>query len=116
MVIVPPVVVIVPPAVELPAAPAPQAVIPTFAPFVVAPVLLQSRIAPLQVSFAKPPEMELVLVRAPAPVPETVAVPTTVVVAAPEVVPAPVMVPAPVAAPSVAPYVAPVRPVKPFRN
>jgi hypothetical protein len=98
IVITPPPVVIVP---DVPvAAVGAASVIPQFAPFVVAPLLLQTPTPMLVVAPETVAPMQMVMVQAPA---EAVAVP--------------VAAPAPVAAlPAMAPAAAPARPAKPFRN
>ena len=111
-VVLPPVVVIPPvpigpvplPAVDTPVATS-DTVLPQFAPFVVAPVLLRPPAPLLVVTPAAAPPMQLVLVQPPvaavAPLP------------VPEAAPAEA---APVAAPAAAPSVAPPRPARPYRN
>jgi filamentous hemagglutinin family protein len=99
-VVVMPPVVQPPPVAQLPDLPAPVTlqVVPQFAPFVVAPVLLQTPGTLLEVTLAPPENIALVERRQAVPV----AMPVV-----PEAAPAPV---------PAAPYVAPVRPAKPFRN
>jgi filamentous hemagglutinin family protein len=97
-VVVPPAVPVPVPLAEIPVA-APENVMPQFAPFVVAPLLLQPPMPLLVFSPGTPAPMELVVAKVPvAPV------------AAPQEAPAAIPVPAPV------PYVAPARPARPYRN
>jgi filamentous hemagglutinin family protein len=106
--VVPPPVAVVPPLV-VPVAETGipvDTVMPQFAPFVVSPLLLQPPMPVLAFSPGVPAPMEIVLVQAPAPAPVPAA-------AAPQPAPA---AQAPPAAPVVAPYVAPVRPARPYRN
>lgn len=101
--IVPPPVVLVPEA-ETPGDAA-EAVMPQFAPFVVAPVLLGIPPPSLVVAPATTAPMELVLVEAPVVAPAP---------AAPVAAPAPAAAPAAQAAPAPAPQ--PALPAKPYRN
>ncbi|MEJ8835555.1 two-partner secretion domain-containing protein [Ramlibacter sp. AN1133] len=96
------------PEVEVPIATS-DTVLPQFAPFIVAPLLLRPPSPLLVVSPVAPPPMQLVLVQPPVPAP----VVAPAAVRAPEAAPAPAAQPAP---PAPAPYVAPPRPARPYRN
>lgn len=80
-----------------------DSVLPQFIPFVVAPLLLRPPTPLLSVAPVTSPAMELVVVQAGAPTPATATAPAEAV--------APAAAPAPAA-----PYVAPLRPARPYRN
>jgi hypothetical protein len=105
VIVAPPVVivapVVAPEAQPQPVAAAPDAVLPQFAPFLVAPMLLQASVPLLVVAPVAPVPMRMVMVQAPELLP----------VAAPALAP-----PAPIVAPAAAPARAPARPAKPYRN
>jgi filamentous hemagglutinin family protein len=103
-VVVPPAVLV--PGVDVPGAGFGAAVLPQFAPFLVAPLLLQPPGPLLVVAPASEAPMEIVVVQAPAAV-----APVQIVAPAPAAAPVPV----PMAAPAAAPVRAAPRPAKPYR-